>query len=89
MDHSEQKVSSEEVGQMNMSMNKMSVELDKVFFKVNLTLLSTQGCTSSKSQQMSTKGRNIYRSAKKSAILSQGQQFLQLSQKAISKNYIC
>ena len=51
MDHSEQKVSSEEVGQMNMSMNKMSVELDKVFFKVNLTLLSIQGCTSSKCQQ--------------------------------------
>jgi len=35
MDHSEQKVSSEEVKQMNISMNKIGLKLNK-FSKVNL-----------------------------------------------------
>ena len=74
---------------MNMSMNKMSVELDKVFFKVNLTLLSIQGCTSSKCQQKVEIFIGQPKSQQKSAISSEGQQFLQLSQKAISRNYIC
>ena len=71
---------------MNMSMNKMSVELDKVFFKVNLTLLSIQGCTSSKCQQ---KVEIFIGQPKSQQFQVKGQQFLQLSLKGIPKNDIC